>query len=106
MDFWNAIPLTNRQPKLACPVDFHVGDVCCLHLCVGHPGDVRKIEGFLYCVEHGRDWVVQFVIFLLDYFLPFQKLVRNQLTAVVLKVRKYTRHSVVDRFCGPVADIR
>ena len=94
----------NRQPKLARPVDYHVGYVDCLQLCVGRPGDVRKLNEFLECGEHGCDKVARVVICLLDNVLPFQKLMRHQLTVVVLKLRKLTCHGIVDQVRGPVAD--
>ena len=98
LDFRHAIPLTNRQPELACPVDYHLGNVDCLYLCSVHPYDVRKLKDFLDCGEYGRDQVARVVICLLEDILPFQKLVQHQLTVVVLKVCKYTLHGVVDRF--------
>ena len=85
LDFRNVIPLTNRQPELSRPVDYHVGDVNCLQLGVGRPGDVIEIEEFLDCGEHGCDRVPRVLICLLDDVLPFQKLVRHQQTVCFLE---------------------
>ena len=87
-------------------MDYHADNMDCLQLCVGCPGDFREIKEFLDYGEHSRDWVARVVIRLIENVLPFQKLVRHQLAVAVLKVREYTRHGVVDRVCGPVADIR
>ena len=86
-------------------MDYHVVNVDRLQLCVGHPGDVSKLEEFFNCREHDRDQVTRVVIRLLDNNLPFQKLMRNQLKVVVLKVCKYTCHGVVDQVRGHVAVI-
>ena len=100
------IPLTDCQPELACPMDYHVGNVDCMQLCVGRPCDVRELEEFIDCGEHGCDQVAQVLLRILDHLLPFQKLVQHQLTIVFLKVCKYTLHGVVDWFCGPVSNFR
>ena len=106
LNFWNAILLPNRQPKLFCPADYHVGDVNCLQLGVGRPGGVSKLEELLDCGEQGHDRVARVVISLPDNVLPFHNLVWHQLTVVFLKERKYARHGVVNQVRGPVAVIR
>ena len=40
LDCRHVIPLANRQPEIACPVEYDVGDVDCLYLCVRCPYDV------------------------------------------------------------------
>ena len=100
------IPLTNLLPELAHPVDYCIGGVDYLQLCVGPPGDFRELKYFLDSAEYVRNWVVRVVIRLLYNVLPFQNLVWHKLTVVVLKMHKYTRHGVIGRMCGPVADIR
>ena len=105
LDFRHAIPLLNYQPKLACPVGDHVGDVNCLKLGVSRTGDVRKLREFLDCRYYGCKWVARVAMRLLDYVLPYQKLVHHEMTLVCLKVCKYIIHGVVNRVHCPVADI-
>ena len=40
LDLRHAIPLANRQTELDRPVDYHIGNVNRLQLCVGLPSDV------------------------------------------------------------------
>ena len=47
LDFRHVIPLMNLQPKLARPVDCHVGNVNCLQLGVERPGDVSELKELL-----------------------------------------------------------
>ena len=87
-------------------MEYYVGNIDRLELCIRCPHDVSKIEEFLDCGEHSRDWVAQVVNCFLNNLLLFKELVRNQLTVVFLHMCEYYRHGVVYGVRRPVADIR
>ena len=93
--FRHVIPFANCQPELARPVEYDVGNVDRLQLFIRCPLDVSKLEEFLDCGEHGRDWFSRVVNCLLDNVFLFKELVRHQLTVVVLHIREYACHSII-----------
>ena len=93
--FRHEIPLANRQPKLACSVEYDICDVDSLYMCIQCPPDVRELKKFLDCREHGCNWVVQVVKTHLHDVLTFKKLVWHQLTLAVLQMREYACHGVI-----------
>ena len=99
------IPFVNLHPELAQPMQYGVGDIDRLELCIRFPLDVSELEELLDCKELGRDWVPRIVDSFLNNFLPVKKLVRHQLIVVFLQMREYSCHGVIYGVRCPIADI-
>ena len=87
-------------------MEYDVGDVERLEMCIRCLRDFRKLEEFLDYREHSCDLVALVVNCFPNNVLPFKELMRHQLTVVFLQMREYARHGVVYGVCRPVADIR
>ena len=60
------VPLAIFQPKIARPVNYHVGDVHGLVLCVGGSSDFGEIKKLFDRVKDGNDQISRMVHHLLD----------------------------------------
>ena len=76
-------------------MEYDVGNIDQLELCIQCPRDVRELEEFLECGEHSCDWVARVVNHFINNVLPFKDIKRHQLTVVFLKMHEYARDSVI-----------
>ena len=67
----------------------HIRNIHVLNICVRSPGDVGKPEEFFDGGGYDHNQVSRMVGCLLDDLFAFKKIVRHQLTRVVLKVSHY-----------------
>ena len=84
----------------------HIHNIHGFELYIQRSGDVGEIDKLFDSREYGCYWFSRLVGCLLDNVLALEKLVRHQLTVVVLEKSYHVHHGVIDWVCCPVADIQ